>query len=355
MNQLTRVFLVLLRLAIGWHFFFEGVVKIESVDLGPTQTNRPWTSMPYLQEATGPLAPIYQGLVGNPGDDALARLTVQPLAPSQDSGQTPLHTRFPAALARDWNDYFDAFARHYELQAAIQGNKPSQLELAKKKLLQNMDQTVQWLQKDSEKVTKSFPSGTVEVRMTTPERIAQFRQQLLHVRELAQVDMRAIGREAYKDQLRAAKDELRRLRAPLVRDLDLQTGEMKKALASILTSQQKALGPVPPSETSRAIDWIDWSTRWGLSIIGACLLLGLFSRLACLGGALFLLMIYLSMPPWPWLPPNPLAEGHYLFIDKNLIEMLALLCLATTRSGSWAGLDGLLQFLNPWRKGEAAM
>jgi hypothetical protein len=28
--------------------------------------------------------------------------------------------------------------------------------------------------------------------------------------------------------------------------------------------------------------------------------------------------------------------------------MLALLALMTTRSGYWAGLDGVLQFLTPW-------
>jgi hypothetical protein len=30
--------------------------------------------------------------------------------------------------------------------------------------------------------------------------------------------------------------------------------------------------------------------------------------------------------------------------------MLALLTLATTRSGRWAGLDALLYYLNPFRK-----
>jgi hypothetical protein len=66
-------------------------------------------------------------------------------------------------------------------------------------------------------------------------------------------------------------------------------------------------------------------------------------------------MLNLAMPPFPWLPPNPRAEGHYYFVDKNLIEMLALLALATTRSGRWAGLDALLQFLSPryWSKESA--
>jgi hypothetical protein len=62
------------------------------------------------------------------------------------------------------------------------------------------------------------------------------------------------------------------------------------------------------------------------------------------------LLFYLTMPPFPWVPENVRAEGHYLFVNKNLIEMLALLCLATTQSGCWVGLDGLLQFLNPWRR-----
>ena len=64
MNSLTRVFLVLLRLAIGWHFLFEGLEKINSVNLGPTESNRPWTSKPYLRESTGPLADFFRRCPG---------------------------------------------------------------------------------------------------------------------------------------------------------------------------------------------------------------------------------------------------------------------------------------------------
>jgi hypothetical protein len=66
-------------------------------------------------------------------------------------------------------------------------------------------------------------------------------------------------------------------------------------------------------------------------------------------GACLLFSFFLAMPPLPGWPESPRAEGHYLFINKNIIEMLALLTLATTRSGRWAGLDGLLQFLRPRR------
>ncbi|WP_254054137.1 hypothetical protein [Singulisphaera sp. GP187] len=69
---------------------------------------------------------------------------------------------------------------------------------------------------------------------------------------------------------------------------------------------------------------------------------GLFSPLAALAGAVFLGQIYLSMPPWPGLPANPMAEGHYFIVNKNLIEMLACLALACIPTGSWIGIDALL-------------
>ena len=90
---------------------------------------------------------------------------------------------------------------------------------------------------------------------------------------------------------------------------------------------------------------------YGLFVVGACLCLGLFTRLNCFGGALFLILLYLAIPPFPWSPENLRTEGHYVFVNKNLIMALALLALASTRSGRWFGLDGLLQFLNPWSYG----
>ena len=47
------------------------------------------------------------------------------------------------------------------------------------------------------------------------------------------------------------------------------------------------------------------------------------------------------MPPWPGLPPNPKAEGHYWIVSKNLVELIACLLIATTASGHWFGLDAL--------------
>ena len=82
-------------------------------------------------------------------------------------------------------------------------------------------------------------------------------------------------------------------------------------------------------------------TMYGLIAIGVCLIAGFLTPLAALSAAAFLAMIYFSMPPWPGLPPNPKAEGHYLIVSKNLIELIACLVIATTPSGHWVGLDAL--------------
>ena len=69
---------------------------------------------------------------------------------------------------------------------------------------------------------------------------------------------------------------------------------------------------------------------------------GLFTRFSALSAAAFLAMIYLAMPPFPGLPPNPKAEGNYMIVSKNLVELLACLVIATTPSGHWVGFDALL-------------
>src|SRR5215475_13936632 len=48
-------FLLALRLAIGWHFLFEGLYKVNSYYTGPTETSKPFTSEPYFKVAPGPI------------------------------------------------------------------------------------------------------------------------------------------------------------------------------------------------------------------------------------------------------------------------------------------------------------
>jgi uncharacterized membrane protein YphA (DoxX/SURF4 family) len=321
----TKFFLVGLRLAIGWHILFEGLEKLNSAS---------WSSEAYLREASGPLAPWFRDLAG---DALVSRLT-----PGPDNS-------FPAALEQDWQAYFDVFQRHYQLDAG-------QTEQAQAILNDNKSKTRTWLltEKKSVKLVSPYPPP-VEVARTIAERIAEYQAFQKKARLIEEEDLPLYGSVAHAKLLEAKKDA-NGLRNGLKADLAGQTDSMRKALRNGLTQQQKDM-TLPP-ETARLpvgawglLEWTDASVTYGLLAVGLCLLLGVLTRTACVAGALFLLMFYLAMPPLPDWPASPKLEGHYFYINKTFIEMLALLTLATTRSGRWLGLDGLLQFCCPsaWR------
>src|SRR5262249_30524138 len=61
-------------------------------------------------------------------------------------------------------------------------------------------------------------------------------------------------------------------------------------------------------------------------------------------GALMILSFFLAAPPLPGVPEAFRVEG-YPYVNKNLVEALALLLLATTPVGRWVGLDGAIALL----------
>jgi thiosulfate dehydrogenase (quinone) large subunit len=86
-------------------------------------------------------------------------------------------------------------------------------------------------------------------------------------------------------------------------------------------------------------------TMWGLTLVGALLILGLFTRLASLAGMAFVLMFYLAAPPWIGYFYAIPTEGSYLIVNKNLVEIAALGVIFFTGSGRFAGLDRILSGL----------
>lgn len=86
----------------------------------------------------------------------------------------------------------------------------------------------------------------------------------------------------------------------------------------------------------------DLVTMWGLTIVGILLILGLFTRLASLGGIAFLLLFYLCNPPFVGYFYSIPSEGSYLVVNKNVVELFALVVIFLTGSGLFAGLDRIL-------------
>src|SRR5581483_10247428 len=62
----------------GWHFLFEGLHKVHSHYVGPSETNRPFTSEIYFTAGEGPLAKEMRARLGtDPDKDLKAKLTPQ--------------------------------------------------------------------------------------------------------------------------------------------------------------------------------------------------------------------------------------------------------------------------------------
>jgi thiosulfate dehydrogenase [quinone] large subunit len=87
-----------------------------------------------------------------------------------------------------------------------------------------------------------------------------------------------------------------------------------------------------------ALRVVDLMNEIGLLAVGLGLMAGLLTRAAAVGGMLMLALYYLSNPPWIGVLAAP-GEGNYLWVDKNLVEFLALVVIVAFDTGKMAGLD----------------
>jgi thiosulfate dehydrogenase [quinone] large subunit len=80
---------------------------------------------------------------------------------------------------------------------------------------------------------------------------------------------------------------------------------------------------------------------WGLILIGLGLILGGLSRTATIAGMVLIVLYYFSNPPFIGLYYAIPAEGNYLIVNKNLIELAALFVLLLFPTGHIIGVDHL--------------
>jgi uncharacterized membrane protein YphA (DoxX/SURF4 family) len=286
---LGAFFLVLLRIAIGWHFLGEGLDKVESVRHG---TN-PFSAEIYLRNSSGPLAPYFRGML--PDVNGLALLD-------------------PTRLKSTWAETVGRIEKHYNFN-------DQQKARAKELLEKNYVWADYWFNNiENDEARRKYYSELAKVQEveTNPEAMS-------------------FERERSWETRRSLEGDRRKLTAPIL----AQGQGLADAVVALATPEQQAsAGAYSPPWSF--LDIANFMTMYGLCAMGVCLILGFLTPFAAICAAAFLAMIYLSMPPWPGLPPNPKAEGHYWIVSKNLIELIACLLIATTASGYWFGLDRLL-------------
>lgn len=96
------------------------------------------------------------------------------------------------------------------------------------------------------------------------------------------------------------------------------------------------------AKNEAVLNSVNFLNQWGLVLIGLGLILGVFSRFAKISGVVMLLMFFLSHPPLIGVEYILPSEGSYLWVNKNLIEMSALLVLFFFNTSHIIGIDRLI-------------
>ncbi len=269
--------LIALRIAIGWHFYQEGATKIQGA---------PFSSGAVFLGAKGPLAEFYRMPVWDP------------------YGMERLDRRKTEAA---WMSYVQSIAADFHLDDKAK-KRLEQLERAHRRQLRE--------------VFEEIGPELIEYRKNVG-RLEKYRRSRAH-REVASL----------RQQMATIEQKIRRDGAPWLTQIDDQWDAFE---ADIRRATLELTGKTPPSLTRPGRRWYDTKTIDRIvpyfdAVVGACLVVGCFTRTAAWVAALFLAMIVGSQ-----FPGTPDAAPTYY----QVIECLALVTLATTGAGRFGSVDAL--------------
>ena len=78
---------------------------------------------------------------------------------------------------------------------------------------------------------------------------------------------------------------------------------------------------------SAAMGCVDFALAWGLLVAGVLLMLGRATRWAAAFGIFYLALMYVLNPPHF----GHTGESHFLYIDRNVVEVAMLACVIAWR------------------------
>ncbi len=395
-STLAILLVVVLRMAIGWQLLYEGMWKIKSLH-GPS----PWTSAGYLKNSQGPLRNLYRSMAGDPNEldwlnvdlmsskwkrwqkrfaahyrltdkqrSRLEEIVSGPKAFYSDAGKLPSlpsdvdlneftfrrgDTRVPYVeydqekqrLVVDGVQHLDG-KTYAKILAMVPENDTGEnasnfreqlhkvyLRSSRLSALEKLRATVDG---DPEMVNKM----TADKRIDRMGEVQKYRYMIDDYESL----LAAADEEYQYDHLKKKFTDLQSQRAKLTGPVKAIESDMKSAGEALLSVEQIRSGG-KLSDPISALRISDRLTILGLTILGFCLICGLLTRFSAVMAAIMLFSFYLAMPPLPGLPPAPGPE-HSLIVNKNLIEVIALLAIAAFPSGYWFGFDKFVARL--WRR-----
>lgn len=395
------VLLVVLRLFIGWQFLYEGLWKVDTLD-----TPRPWTAEGFLKNAQGPFRDLFREEMTDDPDE-LSWLDEKAVAARWDvwkedftrhyglskEQQTrldllidgpkeyrvalealPAGVEIPDELKKDLR--FDAKAKRLILKGDMPltaTDKENLLKLAtepaeedtgaeaararafRKAVVTLAEQSARldYKQKlrlslgpaDPNRVRYLFANFKGTLGDRAPKRIDEYYEALLASYNARLEQANETDLPFQREHLDREWQQIQKLRTELTGPVKALDAQLKADAIKLLTNKQLAAGIVPAPWTTGRI--IDVMTITALIALGLMLICGLGTRAAAVLGAGMVLSFYLVWPPWPGVPADAGPE-HAFIVNKNLIEVVALLALATLPTGQWFGLDRLIYL--GWRR-----
>jgi uncharacterized membrane protein YphA (DoxX/SURF4 family) len=329
--------LVALRLALGCQFLYEGLWKVKRSDFrhdarwkSEKQLGDEFTAAPFLTSAKGPVAAYFYAMV--PDIDARQRLHVEAVE-KHGKKTNVIHS---GGIADRWKRVEQEFVEYY---------KPAKLSDAK------AASAYAKFSKDAEDICTESCKQLDKYLTENADDIAAYFGSLDRFQNDPEHDQTA----PYQKQRRWDRMTLLRGEAgKWIKEIEGQERAYAQSLYGLLHKDQldqerEDRGLVTSSWSPFQWDrmkQIDFAVTFALTAIGLCLMLGLCTPLAALGGACFMCFVVLTQPAFPTIyPHDPPVVGHSLLINKDFIEMLALLVIAATRAGRWGGFE---VFVNRW-------
>jgi uncharacterized membrane protein YphA (DoxX/SURF4 family) len=308
-------------LSLGCHYLYEGVWKI--VHRGE------FTAEPFLSSAKGPVADFFYAMI--PDQNGRQRLAI---VTQKDENGKDVESVDTGPIAARWSEICD------NLVAYLNPGPPAD-EDARNRYESFKTKTNLTLDKFNDSLKEYFSdTDTVAAIKAYFQSLDRFENDPEN------------GQDApfQKERRWNRMMELRAETNVWINEIQSREQALIDALRDDMPDEYREKCTTLPSDW-RPWNWprmqlINFAVTFGITAIGICLLLGLFTRLSALGGAAFMCFVVMTQPAWPTIYPPDLPQlGHALLVNKDFIEMVALLVVASSAVGRWGGLDHFIHCL----------